>query len=95
MRGFAPVARISARPSKYAPDSQRTRKPSPSRRISRASSSSTSLPCAMACSSSLSPSSTPLTDTKPGKFSTFGLQAICPPKAFFSITRTLLPARQA
>ena len=87
---------MSVRPSKTAPESQATvLTPSGRTETAVTSSSSTSAPCSMACSSSLSPSSEPLTDTKPGKFSTRGLQVIWPPKAFFSITSTLFPARRA
>ena len=37
----------------------------------------------------------PLTAAVPGKFSTRGDQAICPPKPFFSSTSTLLSALRA
>jgi uncharacterized YigZ family protein len=58
-------------------------------------SSSTSAPRFMACSVRFSANAAPLMTMVPGMFSTLGEKAICPPKLFFSMTSTDLPARRA
>ena len=90
---LAPVAIITALDSN-SPESVTTVLISPSF-TSSASQNSNSTPWDKACSTNLSANSLPEISVKPGIFSTFGENVICPPKTLFSITSTVFPARLA